>query len=217
MPKSGESLLLLDASGPESHVGIIRDHEWLARRKTEEPALESLFANISECLKETGLGIGDINGYLYCDGPGSMLGLRLSSLAIRTWLAMPTFHASVTNYHRLHIAAVTSQLPVGSLLITEFKEKRWHALKVTENLSHESPIVSLEQEALSSVGTPVFYLKQRKTWQTLPCEHMTVSYQLNDLPRLLKTHPELFFLTDNPVPFVRESSEYQTWNATRHA
>lgn len=218
MTDTEKPMLLLDASGPESYVGIIRNAAWNILLHTEEPALESLFANVKTAFDQTKLTLHDIGGFIYCDGPGSMLGLRLSSLAIRSWLAIPDFsNLSSIVYHRLHMAAAGLQLPKDSLLITEFKEKKWHVLRVSETLSHETEIQTFDYDTIKDSGVPIYYLRQRKSWQSLDFEHTPVSYDLKMLPLILSEKKELFTPTDIPVPLVREAAEYQTWIPARHA
>ena len=95
-----QTLLVLDASHPDVFVGLMQAGRWIAIEHDKAPALDSIFSLSERCLNAAELGISEVSGFIHCAGPGSMLGIRLSAMAIKTWRAL----APQTSPIFLHIA-----------------------------------------------------------------------------------------------------------------
>src|ERR1017187_4973508 len=83
-------LLLIDAASATVQVGLLdvsAPARWSSR--TEEAGV-----GVFECLDDLGVEIGLVRSFAFCEAPGSILGIRTSAMAIRTWNILgprPTF------------------------------------------------------------------------------------------------------------------------------
>ena len=85
MLTSNKASLVIDGSGSSVFAGLLdADKQWLTKIEHVGAPLEELFPVIQLALFESGLSLNDIGGYIYCEGPGSVLGLRLCAMAIET-------------------------------------------------------------------------------------------------------------------------------------
>ena len=101
-----QTLLLLDASTSVVQVGILYKGNWLAFCENKNESLNAIFIDTAKCLKKAQISMSQINGFLICEGPGSVLGLRLIIMAIKTWQSVLLPHPSkVYLYRNLEIAA----------------------------------------------------------------------------------------------------------------
>lgn len=212
--------LLLDASGPMTHVGLLRHQQWLALYESEAPALESLFQGVDQCLKEAGLSLDAVKGFIYCDGPGSTLGLRLSAMALKTWRSLPQWQDTpLYTYHRLHFAATllftqpNLKYPIN--LITEFRKGYWHCLTIEDpdTLANTS-IKVLGSEDLKPLSGVFWHLPQRNL-DPPPVNRQLLNYAIQLLPKRL-TQFDLLRRVKMPEPFAKEQPEYRLWTAQRH-
>lgn len=95
---SGVSLnnfLLLDASSPLGVVAARFDasgRAWAAFAAEKSAALEGVFAALA-ALDGRGLG-GAFAGIVFCEGPGSILGIRIAAAAVRARLALDSVPAN---------------------------------------------------------------------------------------------------------------------------
>ena len=78
------TLLLIDAASTRVQVGLW--HQDLVSWQIDEAeAGTAVFSCTEKLLAERNLTIADLNAYIFCEGPGSVLGIRTSAVALRTW------------------------------------------------------------------------------------------------------------------------------------
>lgn len=212
-------MLLLDASGPTTYVGLLEGQRWMAFYPSKTPALESLFLGVHHCLQQSDLSLEAVKGFLYCEGPGSILGLRLSVMALKTWRLLPPWQDSrLYAYRRLNIAAAlhmrTSSLKTFSL-IADFKHGSWHCLKVSEpDAVADTPITVVKTDALQHLSLPCYYLRQR-SHMLPPIETIPIDYTLEKLPEILRDQ-RLFRRLNAPETYQTQTAVYQRWKPQRH-
>ena len=84
-----EPCLVLDGSARAGvRVGVLSGGRWVGQGVSPDGALEGLFGCVEAALAEAKLKLGDIRSFALCVGPGSVLGIRIASLAIRSWTAL---------------------------------------------------------------------------------------------------------------------------------
>ena len=85
MYKTNKASLVIDGSGSSVFAGLLdAEKRWLVKVSRDGTPLEALFPVVKVALTESGLSLTDIGSYIYCEGPGSVLGLRLCAMAIET-------------------------------------------------------------------------------------------------------------------------------------
>lgn len=207
-------LLLIDAAAPRCFVGLWQDGQWLAHAAPEAAALEGVFAGAEQILCDAKLSLKDIGGFIHNEGPGSILGIRLSAMAIRTWRALPEWREKpVWAFGQLHFAAAAYQAEHDATavnVISEFRQRRWNYLAVgAEN------VVAIEQSEAAGAPAPLIYVRQRKNWQPAPEHAIEWSPDWSRCAGILNT-PGLLRRVDQPEVFITEEAEFSKWSGERH-
>jgi alanine racemase len=209
--------LLIDGSSACFFCGVLgNDGNWLAFEKAPEPALESLFKTVDHVLNEAGIELDAIQSYIYCEGPGSMLGLRLCAMAIETWRRLQPTPGATYAYNSLQLAAADllkeSKRTEDALLISDWKKDTWNGLIISSGaLPAVAPIHSDE---LGDWQGPLYHLPARKGWQQPPTNAVQLSYHPENLPAL-RTTPGLIQATDGVALYQSGLNTFQKWTPDR--
>lgn len=210
--------LLLDGSGTCFFSGVLgHDGKWLAFNNAAEPPLESLFASVDHVLEEAGVELDAVKSFIYCAGPGSILGLRLCAMAIETWMRLHPAPGGLYAYNSLQLAAADqlrqSESTEDALLISDWKKGTWNGLKISSGkLQTVAPVGSDE---LAGWRGRLYHLPARKGWQKPPEKAIELSYNPESLPALLDT-PGLIQQTEGVTLYQSGLNTFQKWTAERH-
>ena len=211
-------LLLLDASSPIVQVGLLKGEAWLAFRELKEEAIDSIFAGTSACLEEAKMTLNDVGGFIFCEGPGSILGIRLAAMAINGWRSRPAHRqAPVFSFRSLEAAVALLKLKGESIpfhIASEYRQDRWHLVSVYEDGKCRD-LTLVASAALSKLQGPVYYLPRRKNRPVPPDFIQARDYSLRELPRALNS-ANLLRHTDRLEAYMPEKPVYVKWNAKRH-
>ncbi|MGF1484852.1 MAG: hypothetical protein ACFBZ8_10870 [Opitutales bacterium] len=217
-PADHAPALLLEASGPVVQVGLGGADGWLGYARSEAPALESLTPLIAAVLKQAGLKLDDIGCFVYDEGPGTLLGLRLAAMTFRTWKALPMHRTTPVFAFRSVEAAAASLLAKGTKppfgLVTEAGLGKW---VLSEKRGEGSPgaLEVVDAERLAAYPHPLYHLAQRKQWKPLPCAATVFNLDLEALPVLLSVS-QLSHSVDQPIPLRPVVQDYVKWSGQRH-
>ena len=202
--------LLLDAATPTTQVGLLHEGAFTAFSSTDEAPLASLFTQAQSLMKEHNLGLESLSGLIYCQGPGSILGVRLTLMAIRTWKRTHP-HLQCYTYNSLALgSALVSETHTSEAFtfIAPGRQQRWHTLN--NNQQKEIPA-----DALGSLTGPIYTLPQRKKSFCLPTDTHIIDYDLASHAKLFNKEG-LLTLTDAPETFNQTEATYKTWKPDRH-
>jgi tRNA threonylcarbamoyladenosine biosynthesis protein TsaB len=192
--------LLLDAASARIQVGWLTADATTTRwAGSDEEAGVGLF----RCLAELDVKPTDAGALVFCDGPGSVLGIRTAAMAVRAWRVLAP--RSVHRYHSLAlVAAYLDRRDVT--VIADARRELWHALSL------DSPLRRVRAADLAGeLVTPEGF----RHWAPLPPGTTTVPYSLAAmLPQLMDA--ELFCATDEPDAFLHEEPSYATWTPQIH-
>ncbi|HEY1848267.1 MAG TPA: peptidase M22 [Opitutaceae bacterium] len=193
-------LLLLDASSEVIQAAVLtRDGEprWASRR---EESGTGLFA----CLDELGVEIGAMASFAFCEGPGSILGIRTSAMTVRVWNALrpqPTF-----GYFSL--AVLAEGAPEGTTLIADARRHLWHQFKKGGSLGRV-PATDL----LPPIATPEMF----RHWDPLPAGVKLLPYDLAAILRMPRAaDADLFRPRPEPEAFLHQEPDYAKWTPQIH-
>jgi tRNA threonylcarbamoyladenosine biosynthesis protein TsaB len=208
-----EPCLVLDGSARVGvRVGVLADGRWVGQGVSPDGALEALFGCVQAALAEAGLSLADIRSFALCVGPGSVLGIRIASLAVRSWSALeprPIFvWESLAGMAR-------SALAVGEkgpfLVAAESRLKRWHALEVAADGSMGAPFEA-EAAQLNVSGRRV--LASSEAASGVLTTHVAVPPPWSALPFLF-AQPD--FLRQEPRPdALNVANDFAAWSGERH-
>lgn len=141
--------------------------------------------------------------FVFCDCPGSILGIRTVAIALRTWNVFapkPTF-----SYHGLELLAHS----IGRSELTFIADARrdtWHSFKLGTPL-RRIPTAELTGE----LATPEGF----RNWSMPPSTVALVPYSLAAVvPRILDL--DLLKPANDPDAFLHEEPSYVTWTPRIH-
>ena len=192
-------LLLLDAASARVQVGGLRTDGSAEWRTSDEEAGVGIF----QCLEKLSLREEDAGALVFCDGPGSVLGIRTVAMAIRTWCVLkprPVFAFSSLSVvaHALGRADVS--------VIADARRDAWHCYQIGGEL-RRVPAADLSGELVMP--------EHFRHWSPLPAGVSRVPYSLEEiLPKVADV--DLFRATDAPDAFLHEEPSYVTWTPQIH-
>lgn len=208
-----EPCLVLDGSARAGvRVGVLSGGRWVGQGVSPDGALEGLFGCVEAALAEAKLKLGDIRSFALCAGPGSVLGIRIAALAVRSWSALEPRPIFVWE----SLAALArSALAAGEkgpfLVAAESRLKRWHALEVGSDGSLGVPFEA-EAAELNSSGRRV--LASSDAASAVLTSHVSVAHPWSALP-VFFAHPG--FLREESAPdALNVANDFATWSGERH-
>ena len=114
-------LLVVDAASETTQVGLLA----VGSRPRWSTRKDEAGVGVFECLDELGLEIADVRAFAYCEGPGSVLGIRTTAMAVRTWCVLEA--RPVFAYQSLAVVAQAVGRPeVG--IIADARRGLWHRI-----------------------------------------------------------------------------------------
>ena len=127
-----EPCLVLDGSARAGvRVGVLAGGRWVGQGVSPDGALEGLFGCVEAALADAKLSLADIRSFALCVGPGSVLGIRIAALAVRSWSALEPRPIFVwESLSALARSALVAGEQGPFLVAVESRLKRWHALEV---------------------------------------------------------------------------------------
>ena len=196
--------LLLDASSPKVQVGVPGASEWRSLHGSEAPALTSIFEGFRRCLEETRLQAGEIDAILFCEGPGSTLGLRVALTLVKTLCSEVAPPPALLSYNALHLAAILSENPDLPIL-ADYRQGQWYRRETSGEIRVIEEAEALELAPASQV------LRQRKSWRNLPEAGPAVDYDLSRLAGL-DSLAAILQPVDKPSLFDLRPATFRKWN-----
>ena len=196
-------LLVLDAASARVQIGWCATGDLAAARWAT--SAEEAGIGIFRCIEKLGVDVGTARAFVFCDGPGSVLGVRTVAMALRTWQVLAprpvfAFHSLAVIAHALGKSDVT--------IIADARRELWHAF----NLILGGTLRRVPAAALTGA---LVMPENFRTWSPLPAGVTQVPYSLADLlPRVADA--DLFRATDAPDAFLHEEPSYATWTPQIH-
>ena len=218
-------VLLLDTASTRTQVALLRpNHSAPALWETlDDEAGVALFTCAEKLLARATLAIADIAAFAFCDGPGSVLGIRTAAVALRTWRVMdstltPTRPRPVYSYCSLtllahHLLATEKEHARNLSLIADARRDTWHHVSID---AHGS-ISALRRAPTTQLAGALAMPEHFRNWTPLPPATRIVPYALETL----FSHPALadaplFTPAPEPDAFLHEEPVYQTWTPQVH-
>jgi len=214
----GKPSLVVDGSSASVFVGLLDGSgEWLSQvYQRESAALEGLFPSVEAVLRTAQYRISEVHNFIYCEGPGSVLGLRLCAMALCTWGCLSELTVRYLSYNSLQLCsaliAVESSGASDALLISDWKKDAWNSVLIRKGQSGAISVVD-DRYVNEWSGGPLFYLPQRKGWQKIPEGAVTLEYsphRLTEVMHLLKK-------TEKIELYAANMNVFQKWVPKRHA
>lgn len=191
--------LVIDAASALIQVGLLTPDGGARWASSAEESGVGIF----RCLESLRIDPPTIGAFAFCEGPGSVLGIRTAAMAIRTWGVL----RPVPVYSYLSLALVAHAAGDPALtVIADARRECWHRFTVAAGLAR------VEASALQGkLLMPAHF----RHWSALPAAVEIVPY---DLPELIRVVGQLDLLRENREPdaFLHEEPSYVTWAPKIH-
>lgn len=209
--------LLLDAAFLPIQAGYLEDGRLLSVHPAEGEALHAIFDAAEMILENRRLGFRDLDGFIYCTGPGSILALRLAAMAIEGWRGgAPGAEVSILQYYSLHAAAAMHQARSGVADFDLYLPVRRDCLcHLPVRAGKYGELALADPSAIPDNGCPPVALAGSSDRLAAPPGLPLVDYDLLSLPRDWFARADLHRV-DNPTPFVPSPAIYSAWSGQRH-
>ena len=144
------------------------------------------------------------------------MGLRLCAMAIQTWGYLSKPEAGYSSYNSLELTAdllISDTKDIDrALLIADWKKNVWHSIEI--NKGRAGAIAAIDDHTVRDWGErPLFYLPQRKGWQTVPEGAIILEYSPQRLPEV--TH--LLKATKTIRLYSSNINAFKKWVPQRHS
>jgi len=193
------TVLVLDAASARVQVGWLKAGQNDAWQASEAEAGTALFTAV----EAFGRDLNDVEAFVYCDGPGSILGIRTAAAAIRAWSVLR--ERPVYGYGSLALVAAALGL-TDTAVVADARRDLWHVQEVGQAL-RRVPVAELPARLVIPRGF--------RTWSKPPPGLSEVPY---DVPAMLTAARslDLFHRTEAPDAFMHEQPSYVTWTPQIH-
>ena len=206
-----EPCLVLDGSARQgTSVGILQDGRWLSQVQVEQGAMEASVDAVQTVLQTTGLSLADLKSFAVCIGPGSILGIRLTAMAVRTWVAQtprPLYTWDALTV--LARVALQAKHPTPFLVVSDSRLKRWNVLKVNDATSL-SAIAELTADEVKAQGLPLISTSASSR-DVFPKVEVVPSVWTH-LPALLP----LVAIANSKPEALNPTNDFALWSGERH-
>jgi tRNA threonylcarbamoyladenosine biosynthesis protein TsaB len=197
--ESHHSVLVLDAASTRIQVG------WLAKGQVDnwQASNDEAGTALFTAIEATSCDVNTVGAFVYCEGPGSILGIRTAAAAIRAWCSL--HERPVYTYASLTLVSAALQLK-DMAVIADARRELWHVQMFGEPLRRLSAA-----ELPKRLVTPEGF----RSWSSLAAPVARVTY---DLPTLFAgaRDLDLFYQTEAPDAFMHEQPNYVTWSPQIH-
>jgi tRNA threonylcarbamoyladenosine biosynthesis protein TsaB len=205
--------LVLDAASGAVQTGLLRAGAPPVWHRAEGDAGQLVFTLTQRCLAAAALKLEAVAAFIYCEGPGSMLGTRTVAMALRTWQTLQTRPAYA--YQSLALAAVhEAALTPGRAftLIADARRDSWHCVAVSVN----GEIGPLRRLPTGDLPAGELHLPENfRVWSKLERPATACPYDAGALFRAAE-NAALLRPVDAPDVFQHEAPNYKQWTPAVH-
>ncbi len=191
--------LVLDAASARIQCGWLVEGAAPCWAESQQEAGVGLF----NCIHTLGLNLSEVNSFVFCSGPGSILGIRVAAMALRTWTVLK--RRPMFAYCSLELLARALNQSDASI-IADARRESWHLYRIG---------CGLTRAAATDLTGDLIMPDGFRHWTPLPPRVQLAPY---DVRVLLTKVPdvELFHLSEAPDAFLHEEPRYVTWTPQIH-
>lgn len=177
----------------------------------------AIFAGVDAVLAQAGIGVGGLGALVFCEGPGSLLGIRTAAMALRTWTTAEGRPLPVFAYRSLELVAHDLRrrgIPAPFAVLADARRDSWHWIEARADGSI-GPLQRVPTRAVAGFEGRLFTPAGFRTWAPLPGSVSTVPYAL---PDLWHQQVDAGLLRAAPLPdaFLHEDATYVAWTPQIH-
>jgi tRNA threonylcarbamoyladenosine biosynthesis protein TsaB len=210
---SHSRILVLDAASLRVQVGLLRAGQPALWAESDDEAGRGLFRAAETLLTQTTTDLTAIEAFIFCEGPGSMLGTRTVAMTLRTWNALQW--RPVFRYQSLALAGVAEwqRSHRGLSVIADARRESWHVQTITAG----GELRPLERRPTADLpGGELLTPAGFRVWSKSPAHVTECSYTLAHLLDAAG-EADLFQVADDPDAFQHDAPTYTKWSAQPHS
>src|SRR5882724_3777141 len=171
-----KTLLVIDSSSASVQLGLFKtgvapEGEW---EKSVGEAGTAVFQNADKLLHRMGVTLSEIEAIAFCEGPGSVLGIRTAAVAIRTWGVL---HPSpIFAFGSLAVVAhgiTLGEKATNFSVIADARRDNWHRVTVDS----AGKVSSLQRVAADQLSGPLTMPDGFRHWAVPPVNLGRVHYE----------------------------------------
>ena len=211
--------LLLDTSRKVPVFGVFSKNLPLQLCSGVGNTLEVFIAALRQYLENKNLTWKEISEIVFCEGPGSTLGIRVVNLflstlqvATKSFPLIRSFNSMILHGKMLWDEGNRIQKWV---LVSDYKNQKFLALDSHSTLSEES-IRVITDSTLASLDEKIYFIPQRRDTLPMVRNYQKIPYQPEKFSEVLLENPEVLKTVSLPRSFEPEKNTYQIWNGQRH-
>lgn len=202
--------LVLDGSAREGvRVGVAVDGRWRSEASSEKGPLEAAAGCAQSALTSAGLTVDDVRSFAVCAGPGSILGVRLTAMMVRTWTALAERPCFVWNaLEAVGLATAAAGISPPFAVVSESRMKRWNVMPFSSD-GVSGDCVELEAAQVGALGLPLVGLTEGAPFATLK--------GTDAWPQLPAFFAQGLLLKAEARPdALNPAAEFAVWSGERH-
>lgn len=210
--------LLLDTTRKVPNFGIFSKKIPLQLCSGVSNTLEIFIIALRQYLENKQLTWKDISEIVFCEGPGSTLGIRIVNLFLATLQVAATGFPKVRSFNSMVLHGKMLWLEDNNnhwFLVTDYKNQKYLVLESQSTMSAES-IKVITHSALASICEKIYFIPQRSESLPIVRTYQKITYQPERFSEILLESPEVLQTVSLPQSFEPEKNTYQIWNGQRH-
>ena len=210
-------LLVLDAASARVQIGLLRPAQPAIWHSAETDAGLGLFTGVEACLADAAASMDDIRAYVFCEGPGSGLGIRSVAMAVRTWQTIGVRSAPAYTFQSLPLLAREFALDgraAPCAVISDARRDTWNCVLVDPQRGI-GPLQRVSSPEIAALPGELWQPLAFRAWALPPRATKNCAY---DVAALFSAHAEaaIFSATAAPDAFQHAAPDYKKWAAQIH-
>lgn len=193
------SLLLLDAASLRIQAGVLSADGSSRWATVEDEAGIAVF----RCVEQLELDLASIGAFVFCEGPGSILGIRTVAMAIRTWQSLKPRPAFAYGSLALVAHAIGKK---DLTVIADARRDTWHSQRIGTPL-HRVSVGELTGEVITP--EPI------RRWSNLPSGVNFTDYTVEHLVSFTMDMA-LYCPIIGPDAFLHQEPSFVAWSPKVH-
>lgn len=205
-------VLLIDSASACVQVALLRDGQPPIWETQTAEAGTAIFSCMENVLARASLKLDDVGVFVFCDGPGSVLGIRTAAVALRTWRVLgerPVYSYCSLALVAHHLARIEKAR--GLSLIADARRDTWHHVSIDAG----GRVSALRRVPTADLAGALAMPEHFRNWTPLPACVRVVPYDLAAMLPALADAP-LFAPAPEPDAFLHEEPVYQAWTPQVH-
>jgi tRNA threonylcarbamoyladenosine biosynthesis protein TsaB len=177
----------------------------------------AIFAGVDAVLTQAGIGVTDLGALVFCEGPGSILGIRSAAMALRIWMTTENLTVPAFAYRSLELVAHDLRrryIPAPCAVIADARRDSWHWVEIPAG-GAIGPLQRVPTAAVARFDGQLYTPAGFRAWAKPPGDVSIVPYTLADLWRH-QGDVDLLRATPTPDAFLHEDVTYATWTPQIH-